>query len=41
MIFIILPEDSLRSMLERHSIVEDSPSGLRRITVFGSTGRRE
>jgi hypothetical protein len=39
MIFTILPEDSLRSMLEGHSIVEDSPFGLRRITAFGSTGR--
>lgn len=41
MILIILQEDSLRSILERHSIVEDSPFGLRRITAFGSTGRRE
>jgi hypothetical protein len=41
MISTILPEDSLRSMLEGHGIVEDSPSGLRRITAFGSIGRRE
>lgn len=40
MIFTILPEDSLRSMLERHALVEDSLFGLRRITGFGSTGRR-
>jgi hypothetical protein len=41
MIFTILPEDSLRSMLEEHSIVEDSPFGLRRLTAFSFTGGRE
>jgi hypothetical protein len=41
MIFTILPEDSLRSILEGHGIVEDSPFGLTGITAFTFTGRRE
>jgi hypothetical protein len=41
MIFTILPEDSVRSIVEGHGMVEDSPFGLTRITAFSFTGRRE
>jgi hypothetical protein len=41
MIFMILPEHSLRSMLEGYGIVEDSLSSVRRIMPLGCAAWRE